>query len=54
MKKKKIIYCADLFCGGGGTSTGMIAAFQRVGIDFHLIGVNHWNIAIDTNMHYCP
>lgn len=49
MKKKKIIYCADLFCGGGGTSTGMIAAFQRVGIDFHLIGVNHWNIAIDTN-----
>lgn len=23
------ILCADLFCGGGGTSTGMINAFRR-------------------------
>ncbi|MBO4304639.1 MAG: DNA cytosine methyltransferase [Lentisphaeria bacterium] len=48
----KKIFCADLFCGGGGTSTGMINAFRRAGIedkDIHLIGVNHWNIAIETN-----
>lgn len=25
------ILCADLFCGGGGTSTGMINAFRRAG-----------------------
>ena len=44
------LLCADLFCGGGGTSTGMINAFRRAGInDFQLIGVNHWNIAIETN-----
>ena len=47
---KKLIICADLFCGGGGTSTGMINAFRRAGItDFQLIGVNHWDIAIETN-----
>ena len=48
----KKLFCADLFCGGGGTSTGMINAFRRAGIadkDIHLIGVNHWNIAIETN-----
>lgn len=44
-----MILCADLFCGGGGTSTGMINAFKRAGVDFQLIGVNHWNIAIETN-----
>ena len=44
------ILCADLFCGGGGTSTGMINAFRRAGVnDYQLIGVNHWNIAIETN-----
>lgn len=45
----KTIYCADLFCGGGGTSTGMIQAFQKAGINFQLIGVNHWKIAVETN-----
>lgn len=45
----RTIYCADLFCGGGGTSTGMIQAFQKAGINFQLIGVNHWKIAVETN-----
>lgn len=45
----KKIYCADLFCGGGGTSTGMIAAFKKRGIDYELVGVNHWDKAIETN-----
>lgn len=44
-----MILCADLFCGGGGTSTGMINAFKRAGVNFQLIGVNHWEIAIETN-----
>jgi DNA (cytosine-5)-methyltransferase 1 len=41
--------CADLFCGGGGTSTGMIEAFRKAGADYSLIGVNHWKVAIETN-----
>ena len=42
-------HCADLFCGGGGTSTGMIEAFRKAGVDYTLIGVNHWRVAIETN-----
>ncbi|OGV36175.1 MAG: hypothetical protein A2020_12280 [Lentisphaerae bacterium GWF2_45_14] len=45
----KTFYAADLFCGGGGTSTGMINAFVKQGIEYELVGVNHWQIAIDTN-----
>ncbi len=43
------IYVADLFCGGGGTSTGMIAALEKNGVDYELVGVNHWDVAIKTN-----
>ncbi len=42
-------HCADLFCGGGGTSTGMIEAFKKAGVDYTLIGINHWAVAIETN-----
>lgn len=48
MKQKKM-YCADLFCGGGGTSSGMIQAFIKAGIPYELFGINHWKIAIATN-----
>ena len=41
--------CVDLFCGGGGTSTGMIEAFKKAGVNYTLVGINHWQIAIDTN-----
>lgn len=58
--KKKPIIVADLYCGGGGTSTGMINAFIKNNVKYKLIGVNHWNIAIETNRknhpegtHYC-
>lgn len=44
----KTIYAADLFCGGGGTTTGMIKAFMSAGIKYELIGINHWQVAIDT------
>lgn len=44
--KVKIV---DLFCGAGGASTGMLEAFKNSGIDYELIGVNHWQIAVDTN-----
>ena len=46
---KKNFSCVDLFCGGGGTSTGMIEAFRKAGANYTLVGINHWQIAIDTN-----
>ena len=48
MMDKHVLNVADLFCGGGGTSTGMVNAFGKAGIPYHLIGVNHWNVAIST------
>jgi len=37
--------CVDLFCGGGGTSTGMIEAFRKAGDECSLVGINHWRAA---------
>lgn len=45
----RTVKVADLFCGGGGASTGMINAFRKAGVDYTFIGVNHWSLAIDTN-----
>ncbi|QMV19673.1 hypothetical protein GOB94_13975 [Granulicella sp. 5B5] len=42
----------DLFCGGGGTSTGMRMAWELLGKtehDYEMIAVNHWSVAIDTH-----
>lgn len=48
MKSKKI-YAADLFCGAGGTSTGLLHAAKYLNLDVHLIAVNHWDVAIATH-----
>lgn len=48
MKKKKII-AADLFCGAGGTSTGLARACKCMGFDLDLVAVNHWDVAISTH-----
>lgn len=46
---KTTIYAADLFCGAGGTSTGLLAATKRLGKDVKLLAINHWDVAIDTH-----
>jgi len=46
MKQRKVITAADLFCGAGGTSTGLAAACKAMGFDLDLVAVNHWDIAI--------
>lgn len=46
---RKIVKAADLFCGAGGSSTGLRQACEALGIKLHLIAVNHWNIAISTH-----
>lgn len=55
-KEKKLrIRAADLFCGAGGTSTGMVQACEAlekmlgVKIDLQLMAVNHWPVAIETH-----
>jgi len=43
------LYCADLFCGAGGTSSGLVAAARELGLDVELIAINHWPVAIATH-----
>lgn len=50
----------DLFCGGGGTSTGAVQACKELGIDVKLTAINHWDKAIATHstnhpdaVHHC-
>lgn len=38
-----------MFCGAGGTSTGLLEACQAMGIELNLIAINHWQVAIDTH-----
>ena len=38
----------DLFCGGGGSITGEIAALKQAGVKYEGRGFNHWNLAIET------
>lgn len=45
----KKISAIDLFCGAGGTSTGLLQACEANGLGLDLTAVNHWPIAIDTH-----
>jgi DNA (cytosine-5)-methyltransferase 1 len=50
MKKSiQTIKAADLFCGAGGSSTGLRQACETLGLPLNLIAVNHWDIAISTH-----
>lgn len=39
---------ADLFCGAGGETTGIMRALGEIGGNYDVAAVNHWDIAIDT------
>lgn len=45
----KIVRAADLFCGAGGTSTGLALACRDLGLQTDLLAVNHWPIAVETH-----
>jgi DNA (cytosine-5)-methyltransferase 1 len=49
MKTARTIQAVDLFCGAGGTSTGLRLACDRLGYELNLLAVNHWDIAIATH-----
>ena len=50
-----VVTAADLFCGAGGTSTGLVMAVEDmerefgVKIKLDLVAVNHWDVAIATH-----
>lgn len=43
------IRAADLFCGAGGTSTGLYRAAAAAGRQVDLLAVNHWEVAVETH-----
>ncbi len=43
------VYCADLFCGAGGTSSGLIEAALELDFEVELVAINHWPVAIATH-----
>ena len=46
---RSVIHAADLFCGAGGTSTGLVHACRSIGRCVDLLAVNHWKIAIESH-----
>jgi DNA (cytosine-5)-methyltransferase 1 len=40
---------ADLFCGAGGFTTGLHRELIAAGVEYELVAVNHWPIAIETH-----
>lgn len=45
----KTLKAADLFCGAGGTSLGLLHAAQLIGQKVELAAVNHWPRAVETH-----
>lgn len=43
------ITAVDLFCGAGGTSSGLAAACADLGYDLDLTAINHWQVAVETH-----
>ena len=44
-----LVSMADLFCGAGGSSNGVLRAAEEVGAEVRLTAVNHWDVAIATH-----
>lgn len=56
----RTVVAADLFCGAGGTSSGLMRAAADLGAAVELTAVNHWPTAVETHTanhpgarHYC-
>lgn len=48
------ISAADLFCGAGGTSSGLCRVAKRLHLDLDLVAVNHWPRAVETHQRNHP
>jgi DNA (cytosine-5)-methyltransferase 1 len=49
MANRGKVYSADLFCGAGGTSTGLALACKDLNRKVELVAINHWKEAIETH-----
>jgi DNA (cytosine-5)-methyltransferase 1 len=50
----KEFFAADLFCGAGGSSTGLVRAAEERGVPLNLLAVNHWAVAVATHTRNHP
>lgn len=48
-KIPKTIHAVDLFCGAGGTSTGLAQACKALGVEVDLVAINHWTTAVNSH-----
>lgn len=51
---KNDIESIDLFCGGGGTTTGVANACKELSKTPHMVAINHWKAAVDTHRRNHP
>ena len=45
----RTLQIGDMFCGAGGSTTGIRQALDAMGYRAKIWAFNHWNIAIDTH-----
>src|SRR6185312_13395956 len=45
----RTIRAVDLFCGAGGSSSGLAEACSELGLTLDLTAINHWQVAVDTH-----
>lgn len=46
---RRTLKAADLFCGAGGSSTGLRLVCESLGRKLDLVAVNHWQTAVETH-----
>lgn len=44
-----MIRAVDLFCGAGGSSTGLAQSVAAAGLQLDLTAINHWPVAVETH-----
>ena len=49
VKLKNKLNIIDMFCRGGGESTGLISAALEYNFDINMSAINHWKRAIETH-----
>lgn len=46
---KSSVEAVDLYCGAGGTSTGLSESCKELNLKLKLLAINHWDLAIETH-----
>jgi len=46
---KQNLQIVDMFCGAGGSTTGLLQAAARLGLGVQVLAINHWEVAIATH-----